>query len=114
MKNRRQKQHVKTEFATIPIMNPNAAGIDIGDSVHAVAVPPDRDDNPIREFGAMSDDLDKIVEWLDKCKVDTVAMESTGIYWQHLFKLLIQNEFEVYLVKPDHVKKRNGQEIRYR
>lgn len=105
---KKRKQNQKVEFATIPILNPNAAGIDIGDTLHAVAVPKDRDENPVREFGSMSCDLDDIVDWLEQCKIDTVAMESTGIYWQPLFKLLVQNGFEVYLVKPDHVKNVTG------
>lgn len=54
-------QREKMEFAEIPLFNPNAAGIDIGDKLHAVAVPIDRDQHPVREFGTMSCDLDEIV-----------------------------------------------------
>lgn len=105
---KKSKQKEKVEFASIPILNPNSAGIDIGDTVHAVAVPEDRDNNPVREFGTMSCDLDEIILWLKECNIETVAMESTGVYWKPLFSLLVFNGFEVYLVKPDHVKNITG------
>ena len=58
--------------------HPNAAGIDIGSAAHFVAVPPDRDDEPVREFASLTVDLERLAEWLAACGVDTVAMESTG------------------------------------
>lgn len=103
-----KKEKKAQAFASVPILNPSAAGIDIGDSLHAVAVPQGRDQNNVREFGAMSCDLDEIVQWLKKCQIETVAMESTGVYWKPLFNLLIHHGFEVYLVKPDHVKNITG------
>ena len=60
---------------------PNAAGIDVGGSSHWVAVPRQADDEPVREFGAMTDDLNAMADWLLACGVDTVALESTGVYW---------------------------------
>jgi hypothetical protein len=60
---------------------PNAAGIDVGGSSHWVAVPRQADDEPVREFGAMTDDLNAMADWLLSCGVDTVALESTGVYW---------------------------------
>jgi transposase len=60
---------------------PNAAGIDIGSASHFVAVPPDRDDCPVREFKSFTEDLLAIVDWLSACEVDSIAMESTGVYW---------------------------------
>jgi transposase len=63
--------------AALTITHPNAAGIDIGSASHFVAVPPDRDDEPVREFPSFTVDLNAIVDWLKACEVDTVAMEST-------------------------------------
>jgi hypothetical protein len=56
---------------------PNAAGIDIGSASHYVAVPPDRADDPVREFKSFTEDLEALADWLSACAVDTVAMEST-------------------------------------
>src|SRR5664279_6312772 len=74
--------------AALSITHPNAAGIDIGSAFHFVAVPPDRDDEPVREFPSFTADLNALADWLTACGVDTVAMESTGVYWIPLFELL--------------------------
>ena len=58
---------------------PNAAGIDVGASSHWVAVPRHATDDSVREFGAMTDDLNAMADWLLACGVDTVALESTGV-----------------------------------
>ena len=65
--------------AALTITHPNAAGIDIGSASHFVAVPPDRDDAPVREFSSFTIDLNVLADWLKACGVDTVAMESTGV-----------------------------------
>ena len=83
---------------------PNAAGIDVGASSHFVAVPPERDDEPVREFGAFTGDLEALADWLCVCEVDTVAMESTGVYWIPLYELLERRGFRVYLVNARQVK----------
>jgi transposase len=62
------------------VVFPNAAGIDVGASSHWVAVPKHLADEPVREFGAMTDDLNALADWLLACGVDTVALESTGVY----------------------------------
>jgi hypothetical protein len=62
------------------LTHPNAAGIDIGGSSHFVAVPADRDDLPVREFQAFTADLRAMADWLSSCGINTVAMESTGVY----------------------------------
>ena len=67
--------------AALTITHPNAAGIDIGSASHFVAVPPDRDETPVREFPSFTVDLNALADWLKTCSVDTVAMESTGVYW---------------------------------
>lgn len=92
----------------LPLVNANAAGIDVGDTIHAVAVPTDRDETPVRTFGTMTCDLQAIAAWLQECKVDTVAMESTGVYWKPLFSLLVQSGFEVYLVNAKQVRNVSG------
>src|SRR5215813_657147 len=71
-----QRTRVKLEIA-----NPNAAGIDVGSASHFVAVPPNRDDEPVREFKTFTQDLERLADWLIACGIDTVAMESTGVYW---------------------------------
>jgi transposase len=90
------------------LTHPNAAGIDIGAASHFVAVPPDRDDEPVREFPSFTQDLNRLADWLIACGVDTVAMESTGVYWIPLFELLESRGFTVYLVNARHVKNVSG------
>jgi transposase len=84
----------------LSVVNPDAAGIDVHSNMHMVCVPADRDINPVQQFGANTADLHEIVAWLKKCRVKTVAMESTGVYWIPLFELLESEGFEVYLVEP--------------
>jgi len=95
-------------FIPMAVVHPNAAGIDVGDTLHAVAVPANRDEQPVRTFGTMSADLEEIVVWLEKCRIDTIAMESTGVYWKPLFNYLIRHGFEVYLVNARHVRNVTG------
>jgi transposase len=90
------------------VVNPNAAGIDIASQMHYVAVPSDRDDQPVRKFGSFTEDLHEIAKWLKQCKIDTVAMESTGIYWVQLFLILEEYGFDVYLVNARHIKNVSG------
>ena len=92
----------------LEVAHPNAAGIDVGSASHFVAVPPDRDDQPVREFKAFTEDLEALAEWLSACAVDTVAMESTGVYWIPLFELLESRGFTVYLVNARHVQNVSG------
>jgi transposase len=87
---------------------PNAAGIDIGSASHWVAVPSDRDDEPVREFKSFTGELIALADWLKACGVDTVAMESTGVYWIPLFELLEARGFTVFLVNARHVKNVSG------
>ena len=74
--------------AQLQHINLNAAGIDIGSERHMVAVPEGRDEVSVREFGTFTADLEALADWLKKCGVTTVAMESTGVYWIPLFELL--------------------------
>ena len=98
----------KSRAAALTITHPNAAGIDIGSAAHFVAVPSDRDDEPVREFPSFTVDLNAIADWLAACGVDTVAMESTGVYWIPLFELLESRGFTVLLVNARHVKNVSG------
>lgn len=82
----------------------NAAGIDIGAAEIWVCVPEDRDEQPVRRFGTFTSDLYNIAAWLKNCGVDTVAMESTGIYWIPLYEILEENGLDVNLVNPRYVK----------
>ncbi len=70
---------------TFELTYPNAAGIDIGTSSHFAAVPADRDEQPVREFASFTEDLHALADWLAACGINTVAMESTGVYWIPLF-----------------------------
>ena len=82
----------------------NAAGIDIGANVHWVAVPEDRAAYPVRSFGVFTRDLIALCDWLKKCQVETIVMESTGVYWIPLYQMLERKGFEVRLVNAHHVK----------
>ncbi len=94
--------------AALMIIHPNAASVDIDSAAHFVAVPPDRDDEPVREFPSFTVDLNAIADWLVACRVDTVAMESNGVYWIPLFELLESRGFTVLLVNARHVKNVSG------
>ena len=104
----RPKRPLKPGQGTLHITHPNAAGIDIGSGSHFVAVPPDRDEQPVREFKSFTAELHRLADWLDGCGVDTVAMESTGVYWIPLFELLERRGFTVLLVNARHVKNVSG------
>jgi transposase len=84
-------------------IQPDAAGIDCGEKHHFVAVPPDRDPQPVREFRTFTRELDRLADWLAQCGVKTVAMESTGVYWIPVYEILEQRGFEVVLVNARDV-----------
>lgn len=98
----------KKSREVLSLTHPNSAGIDIGSSSHYVAVPPDRDEQPVREFASFTEDLARLADWLSACGVDTVAMESTGVYWIPLYELLDERGFKVNLVNARHVKNVSG------
>jgi transposase len=91
----------KGKFAVLEL---DAAGIDIGAEEIYVAVPPDRDEESVRRFSSFSCDLRALADWLTNCRVRTVAMESTGVYWIPLFELLEERGFAVYLVNAHYLK----------
>src|SRR5258705_4144258 len=88
----------------LTITNPDAAGIDVGARIHYVAVPEGRAEVSVRSFGAYTAQLDELVQWLKDCRIKTVAMESTGVYWVPLFQKLEEAGFEVLLVDARQAK----------
>jgi transposase len=104
-KQQKSKSKLKRDpFAGLPLLNLNAAGIDIGSREHYVAVPADRDLQPVRRFQSFTCDLHQLADWLQACRIDTVAMESTGIYWIPLYQILESRGFQVCLVNAEHIK----------
>ena len=100
---RKKKKQGKGKLAPLQIRD-DAAGIDISPTEMFAAVGPDKDDQPVRRFGPFTEDLNRLADWLIKCKVKTVAMESTGVYWVALFQILEDRKLEVYLVNAHHLK----------
>lgn len=94
----------RTTVATMPIIEPHAAGIDIGATEVFVAVPSDRDPKPIQCFPTFTVDLQRLADWLEQCGIQTVAMESTGVYWIPLFQILEARKLRVNLVNAHHVR----------
>ena len=101
---RKRKQSSKANNATLPVMQPDAAGIDIGATEIFVAVPAERAAENVRSFPTFTQDLYAMADWLRQCAIKTVAMESTGVYWIPLFQILEDRGFEVCLVNARHVK----------
>ena len=93
---------------SLECMEPNAAGIDVGSFSHFVAVPTGRDEKCVREFSAFTADLYALADWLKKCGVKTVAMESTGVYWIPLYEILEEKGFKVCLVNARYLKNVSG------
>ena len=100
---RRSKRRTR-EQTFLERVHLNATGIDIGSGSHWVAVPPDRDEQPVREFRSFTHALIDLADWLTACDVDTVAMESTGVSWIPLYEMLEARGFSVLLVNARHVK----------
>ena len=93
-----------TDLEQWPLLNADAAGLDIGASTIWAAVPRKRDGQPVRSFGTFTPDLQALVAWLEACGVRTVAMESTGVYWIPIFELLEARGLQVYLVNARQLK----------
>jgi transposase len=101
---RKGPPRMKSGSSSFSMINKDAAGIDIGSGEHWVAVPEDRDEEPVRCFGCFTADLQAMARWLKECGVTTVAMESTGVYWIPCYQILEEHGFEVKLVNARHVK----------
>src|ERR1700704_4437209 len=110
--NRKQRKalarRLRVDDPGLDVMHPHAAGIDIGNSAHYVAVRPDRDPNSVRRFDCFTADLHRLADWLQQCGVTIVAMQSTGVYWIPLYEILDARGLEVYLVNARHTKNLPG------
>src|SRR6059036_1798685 len=103
----KKRKHRKLD-RSLPVMRPNAGGIDIGATEIFVAVPADRDTESVRSFPTFTQDLHALADWLQQCRVDTVVMESTGVYWIPLFQILEARGVAVHLVNARHAKNLPG------
>ncbi len=101
----KKRKHIKEKSdLALHCLQPNAAGVDVGATQIHVSVPPDRDPQPVRCFATFTGDLHAAADWLQSCMIDSVAMESTGVYWIPFFQLLESRGFKVFLVNARHVK----------
>jgi transposase len=98
------KQQKVVKLEALKHINLNAAGLDIGAAQIYAAVPEDRDTQSVRAFPTYTQDLYALADWLDACGIDTVAMESTGVYWIPIYEILDERGFEVLLVNARHIK----------
>src|ERR1035437_7464342 len=94
----------KRRCDTLPVLHPDAAGIDVGASELFIAVSADRDPHPVRSFPTFTRDLHALADWLEQCGIHSVAMESTSVYWIPIYQILEARGLEVYLVNAQHVK----------
>ncbi len=101
-------RRLQSENPGLEVVHPHAAGIDVGNSAHYVAVRPDRDPQPVRRFECFTADLHRLANWLQNCGVKSVALQSTGVYWIPLYDILEEHGFEVYLVNARHTKNLPG------
>jgi transposase len=108
----KMKQRTK-RMELLTSVHPNAAGLDIGAQEIWVCVPPDGDAPNVRSFGTFTPDLYRLADWLVACEVDTVAMESTGVYWIPIYEMLEARGLAVYLVNARHVKNVPGRKSDY-
>ena len=110
--NRKQRREtmrkIQSDELRLEVVHPNAAGIDIGKESHSVAVVPDRDSQPVRRFGCTTAELRAMADWLKQCGIQTVAMQSTGVYWIAVFDILEEAGFEVCLVNARDTKNLPG------
>ncbi len=100
----RSKRAGRSKPGDGPLFEPNAAGIDIGAREIFVAVPPDRDTEPVRKCETFTEDLRQMADWLVSCGVTTAAMESTGVYWIPVYDVLEQHGIKPCLVNPRNMK----------
>jgi transposase len=101
---RRHRQTARVSPSLLERINIHVAGIDCGSAEHFVAVPPDRDPTPVQSFKTFTSDLHRLADWLAACRVTSVAMEATGVYWIPLYEILEARGFDVVLVNAKHVK----------
>lgn len=103
-KRKKKSPEDATPLDTLKQLNLNAAGLDIGAEEIYACVPADRDEQPIRVFATFTADLYDLADWLEACGMETVAMESTGVYWIPVYEILEARGFDVCLVNARHLK----------
>jgi len=110
--NRKQRKELARRLCAddpgLEIINRHVAGIDVGNESHYVAVPPGSDPEPVREFGSWTADLVRMAEWLKSCGVETVVMQSTGVYWIAVYDILEAAGFQVCLTNARDTKNLPG------
>src|ERR1700681_2379245 len=110
--NRKQRREtmrkIQSDDLSLEVVHPDAAGIDIGNESHYVAVPPTRDSQPVRRFGCTTAELKAMAEWLKQCRIRTIAMQSTGVYWIAVYDILEEAGLQVYLVNARETKNLPG------
>src|SRR4029079_9634599 len=110
--NRKQRKdlarRVRLDDPGLDVVHPDAAGLDVGNSVHYVAVRPDRDPDSVRRFECFTADLHRLADWLVQCRGTTVAMQATGGYWSARYEILEARGLEVFLVNARHTKNLPG------
>src|SRR5438270_2970534 len=110
--NRKQRREmlrkIQSEDLSLEVIHPDAAGIDIGNESHYAAVPPSRDSQPVREFRCTTAELKAMAAWLQQCRILTVALQSTGVFWIPVYDILEEAGLEVYLVNARDTKNLPG------
>src|SRR6266542_81192 len=105
---REMTRKIQSEDISLEVIHPDAAGIDIGNESHYVAVPTSRASQPVQRFGCTTAELKDMATWLKQCGIRTVAMQSTGVYWIAVYDILEQVGLEVYLVNARDTKNLPG------
>jgi len=106
--NHRAKLKPQDATQGLQMVHPRAAGIDVGNEEHWVAVAPDLDPHPVQSFGCFTRDLREMAEWLVRCGIETVAMQSTGVYWIGLYDVLSEHGIRVFVVNARDTKNLPG------
>ena len=105
---REMLRKIQSADLSLEVVHPDAAGIDIGNESHSVAVPSARDRQPVRRFGCTTAEVKAMADWLKQCKIQTIAMQSTGVYWVSVYDILEEAGFEVYLVNANETRNLPG------
>lgn len=106
--NHRAKLKAQDCTLGLQVMHPKAAGIDVGNEEHWVAVAPNLDPEPVQSFGCFTQDLQEMADWLVRCGIETVAMQSTGVYWIALYDILAERGIRVFVVNASDTKNLPG------
>ena len=109
LKQRRElTRKIQSQDLSLEVVHPDAAGIDIGNESHYVAVPPTRDSQPVRRFGCTTSELKEMAVWLKQCAIRTIALQSTGVYWIAVYDILEAAGLKVFLVNARETKNLPG------